>query len=132
MSASEGPRAEPPAPGAAAPPREAAGTPRRLPGVPRPRERAATGATALPPATLAFVESPVQLLNVLEWAYEEGGAGGPGGAGTPATPAPGAASGPAASGPAADLRNEVRRDTWDDANWGMGDDHDEYTAFEQA
>ncbi|WP_399082688.1 glycoside hydrolase family 5 protein [Streptomyces sp. BBFR2] len=32
----------------------------------------------------------------------------------------------------ADLRNEVRRDTWDDANWGMGDDHDEYTAFEQA
>ncbi|MFE6689089.1 glycoside hydrolase family 5 protein [Streptomyces sp. NPDC057743] len=32
----------------------------------------------------------------------------------------------------ADLRNEVRRDTWDDANWGWGDAHDEYTAFEQA
>ncbi|MFB6570986.1 glycoside hydrolase family 5 protein [Streptomyces noursei] len=32
----------------------------------------------------------------------------------------------------ADLRNEVRRDTWNDANWGWGDEHDEYTAFEQA
>ncbi|GAA2748734.1 glycoside hydrolase family 5 protein [Kitasatospora cinereorecta] len=32
----------------------------------------------------------------------------------------------------ADLRNEVRRDTWDDPNWGMGDAHDEYAAFEEA
>ncbi|MDH6143386.1 MULTISPECIES: glycoside hydrolase family 5 protein [Kitasatospora] len=32
----------------------------------------------------------------------------------------------------ADLRNEVRRDTWDDPNWGMGDSHDEYSAFEEA
>ncbi|MFD0277384.1 glycoside hydrolase family 5 protein [Kitasatospora sp. NPDC127111] len=32
----------------------------------------------------------------------------------------------------ADLRNEVRRDTWDDPNWGMGDSHDEYAAFEEA
>ncbi|MEE1788602.1 cellulase family glycosylhydrolase [Streptomyces sp. SP17BM10] len=32
----------------------------------------------------------------------------------------------------ADLRNEVRRDTWDDPNWGMGDGHDEYAAFEEA
>ncbi|MER8182369.1 cellulase family glycosylhydrolase [Kitasatospora sp. NPDC094015] len=32
----------------------------------------------------------------------------------------------------ADLRNEVRRDTWDDPNWGMGDDHDLYKAFEEA
>ncbi|MFF7994552.1 glycoside hydrolase family 5 protein [Kitasatospora xanthocidica] len=32
----------------------------------------------------------------------------------------------------ADLRNEVRRDTWDDPNWGLGDAHDEYTAFEEA
>ncbi|MFD8593475.1 glycoside hydrolase family 5 protein [Kitasatospora sp. NPDC059646] len=32
----------------------------------------------------------------------------------------------------ADLRNEVRRDTWNDANWGWGDDHDEYAAFEEA
>ncbi|MEU3709204.1 hypothetical protein AB0E61_03790 [Streptomyces catenulae] len=59
--------------------------------MPRPRDRAATGATALPPATLAFVESPVQLLNVLEWAYEEGGTGGPDGAGTPDAPARAAA-----------------------------------------
>lgn len=32
----------------------------------------------------------------------------------------------------ADLRNEVRRDTWDDPNWGWYDDHDEYAAFEDA
>ncbi|GAA4884673.1 hypothetical protein GCM10023235_76990 [Kitasatospora terrestris] len=32
----------------------------------------------------------------------------------------------------ADLRNEVRRDTWDDPNWGWGDGHDEYAAFEEA
>ncbi|MEV7021795.1 cellulase family glycosylhydrolase [Kitasatospora sp. NPDC093558] len=32
----------------------------------------------------------------------------------------------------ADLRNEVRRDTWDDPNWGMGDAHDAYAAFEEA
>ncbi|MBV2155146.1 glycoside hydrolase family 5 protein [Kitasatospora sp. SUK 42] len=32
----------------------------------------------------------------------------------------------------ADLRNEVRRDTWDDPNWGWGDAHDEYAAFEEA
>ncbi|MFJ4183687.1 glycoside hydrolase family 5 protein [Kitasatospora sp. NPDC089509] len=32
----------------------------------------------------------------------------------------------------ADLRNEVRRDTWDDPNWGLGDAHDEYSAFEEA
>ncbi|GAA2785125.1 cellulase family glycosylhydrolase [Kitasatospora sp. CM 4170] len=32
----------------------------------------------------------------------------------------------------ADLRNEVRRDTWDDPNWGMGDSHDEFAAFEEA
>ncbi|MCC9306570.1 glycoside hydrolase family 5 protein [Kitasatospora sp. RB6PN24] len=32
----------------------------------------------------------------------------------------------------ADLRNEVRRDTLDDPNWGMGDSHDEYAAFEEA
>ncbi|MGW5420035.1 glycoside hydrolase family 5 protein [Streptomyces sp. NPDC003943] len=32
----------------------------------------------------------------------------------------------------ADLRNEVRRDTWDNPNWGWGDAHDEYAAFEEA
>jgi hypothetical protein len=32
----------------------------------------------------------------------------------------------------ADLRNEVRRDTWDDPNWGMGDSHDWYAAAEEA
>ncbi|GAA1986638.1 glycoside hydrolase family 5 protein [Catenulispora subtropica] len=32
----------------------------------------------------------------------------------------------------ADLRNEVRRDTWDNPNWGMGDSHDEEAAFEEA
>ncbi|MEU6619803.1 cellulase family glycosylhydrolase [Streptomyces litmocidini] len=31
-----------------------------------------------------------------------------------------------------DLRNEVRRDTWNDANWGWGDDHDLNKALEQA
>ncbi len=32
----------------------------------------------------------------------------------------------------ADLRNEVRRDLWDDPNWGLGDSHDQYAAFEEA
>ena len=32
----------------------------------------------------------------------------------------------------ADLRNEVRRDTTDDPNWGWFDAHDEYAAFEEA
>ncbi|GAA1938976.1 hypothetical protein GCM10009738_10110 [Kitasatospora viridis] len=32
----------------------------------------------------------------------------------------------------ADLRNEVRRDTWDDPNWGWGNDKDEYAAFQEA
>ncbi|MFI5530126.1 glycoside hydrolase family 5 protein [Kitasatospora sp. NPDC051853] len=32
----------------------------------------------------------------------------------------------------ADLRNEVRRDTWDDPNWGWGNDHDLYKALEEA
>nr|WSX49034.1 glycoside hydrolase family 5 protein [Streptomyces sp. NBC_00974] len=32
----------------------------------------------------------------------------------------------------ADLRNEVRRDTWDNPNWGWGDDHDLYAAFQEA
>ncbi|WTV55946.1 glycoside hydrolase family 5 protein (plasmid) [Kitasatospora sp. NBC_00039] len=32
----------------------------------------------------------------------------------------------------ADLRNEVRRDTWDDPNWGTGDGHDLYRAFQEA
>jgi len=32
----------------------------------------------------------------------------------------------------ADLRNEVRRDTLDDPNWGLGDAHDENAAFEEA
>ncbi|MFE6737440.1 glycoside hydrolase family 5 protein [Streptomyces tubercidicus] len=32
----------------------------------------------------------------------------------------------------ADLRNEVRRDTLDDPNWGLGDEHDLYKAFEEA
>jgi len=32
----------------------------------------------------------------------------------------------------ADLRNEVRRDVWDDPNWGLGDAHDENAAFEEA
>ncbi|RMI34467.1 glycoside hydrolase [Nocardia stercoris] len=32
----------------------------------------------------------------------------------------------------ADLRNEVRRDTWDDPNWGLGDVHDWEAAARQA
>ncbi|MEV6101336.1 cellulase family glycosylhydrolase [Nocardia sp. NPDC051981] len=32
----------------------------------------------------------------------------------------------------ADLRNEVRRDTWNDVNWGWGDDHDWYEASRKA
>ncbi|MER8044457.1 cellulase family glycosylhydrolase [Streptomyces sp. NPDC094032] len=32
----------------------------------------------------------------------------------------------------ADLRNEVRRDTWNDANWGWGNDYDLNKAFEEA
>ncbi|MBN0048720.1 cellulase family glycosylhydrolase [Streptomyces actuosus] len=32
----------------------------------------------------------------------------------------------------ADLRNEVRRDTWDDPNWGWGNAQDEYAAFQEA
>ncbi|GIG61587.1 hypothetical protein Lfu02_59590 [Longispora fulva] len=31
-----------------------------------------------------------------------------------------------------DLRNEVRRDTWDDPNWGWGDEHDLYRAYQRA
>ncbi|RXS83632.1 hypothetical protein EST92_13575 [Streptomyces sp. TM32] len=60
-------------PGAEAPPPETADTPaRRLRGVPRQRHR--TAGDGKDPAargrgTLAFVESPVQLLNVLEWAH---------------------------------------------------------------
>ncbi|MFG2861846.1 hypothetical protein [Streptomyces sioyaensis] len=60
-------------PGAEVPPPETTDTPaRRLRGVPRQRHRTAGDGTA-PAArgrgTLAFVESPVQLLNVLEWAH---------------------------------------------------------------
>ncbi|MBM4793922.1 hypothetical protein HXP44_18065 [Streptomyces sioyaensis] len=60
-------------PGAEVPPPETADTPaRRLRGVPRQRHR--TAGDGKDPAargrgTLAFVESPVQLLNVLEWAH---------------------------------------------------------------
>ncbi|MGW4892916.1 glycoside hydrolase family 5 protein [Kitasatospora sp. NPDC004240] len=32
----------------------------------------------------------------------------------------------------ADLRNEIRRDTWDDPNWGLGDAHDTYAAYQEA
>jgi endoglucanase len=32
----------------------------------------------------------------------------------------------------ADLRNEVRRDTWDDPNWGWGNEHDLYWAYQRA
>ncbi|WP_438317992.1 glycoside hydrolase family 5 protein [Streptomyces sp. HUAS TT3] len=32
----------------------------------------------------------------------------------------------------ADLRNEIRRDTWNDPNWGWGNEHDAYNAFENA
>ncbi|MFH8568949.1 hypothetical protein [Streptomyces sp. NPDC017993] len=75
MSSPEGTRAEPSVPGAQVPPQETAGTPaRRLLGVPRQRRRApsngrARAAAAETGSTLAFVESPVQLLNVLEWAH---------------------------------------------------------------
>ncbi|MFC9561714.1 glycoside hydrolase family 5 protein [Agromyces sp. NPDC056965] len=31
-----------------------------------------------------------------------------------------------------DLRNEVRRDVWNDPNWGMGDGNDLYQAFQRA
>ncbi len=31
-----------------------------------------------------------------------------------------------------DLRNEVRRDTWDDPNWGWGNEHDLYWAYQRA
>ncbi|UUU27890.1 glycoside hydrolase family 5 protein [Streptomyces sp. DSM 40750] len=31
----------------------------------------------------------------------------------------------------ADLYNEVRRDIWDDPNWGLGDDHDWFTASQR-
>ncbi|MCF3176527.1 hypothetical protein IPZ61_24785 [Streptomyces sioyaensis] len=60
-------------PGAEVPPPETTDTPaRRLRGVPRQRHRTAGDGKA-PAArgrgTLAFVESPVQLLNVLEWAH---------------------------------------------------------------
>uniref|UniRef100_UPI0035BE5B7A hypothetical protein n=1 Tax=Streptomyces lydicus TaxID=47763 RepID=UPI0035BE5B7A len=73
MSSPEGTRAEPVTPGAGVPPQETTGTPaRRLLGVPRQRNRTAPagGRPAAPgTGTLAFVESPVQLLNVLEWAH---------------------------------------------------------------
>ncbi len=77
MSSPEGIRAAPFTRGAEVPPQGTTGTPaRRLLGVPRQRHRprtAAAGATARAAArgtgTLAFVESPVQLLNVLEWAH---------------------------------------------------------------
>ncbi|WP_372503025.1 hypothetical protein [Streptomyces rhizoryzae] len=68
-----------PAQGGGAPPQEAAGAPaRRLLGLPRQRARTRSGAAALGSApaecdTLAFVESPVQLLNVLEWAHARAG-----------------------------------------------------------
>ncbi len=81
MSSPEGTRAEPPAAGAPVPPQETAGTPaRRLLGVPRQRKRSVPSGDAPPmpasdtagdTATLAFVESPVQLLNVLEWAHAD-------------------------------------------------------------
>ncbi|MFG2891863.1 hypothetical protein [Streptomyces sp. NPDC048248] len=76
MSSPEGTRAEPSVPGAQVPPQETAGTPaRRLLGVPRQRGRRAPSngparaGAAEAGGTLAFVESPVQLLNVLEWAH---------------------------------------------------------------
>ncbi|MFI9260384.1 hypothetical protein ACIGT4_22205 [Streptomyces sioyaensis] len=60
-------------PGAEVPPPETTDTPaRRLRGVPRQRHRTAgdgKGPAARGRGTLAFVESPVQLLNVLEWAH---------------------------------------------------------------
>ncbi|WP_096212901.1 hypothetical protein [Streptomyces sp. 2323.1] len=60
-------------PGAEVPPPETTDTPaRRLRGVPRQRHRTTgdgKGPAARGRGTLAFVESPVQLLNVLEWAH---------------------------------------------------------------
>lgn len=74
-----------------------------------------TGRTGHPTRTLAFVESPVQLLNVLEWAHLHGlrgadarpvpggsarpGGGAPGGATAPPDPGPPASDGPRAPGP---------------------------------
>ncbi|MEV5121656.1 hypothetical protein AB0K49_02425 [Streptomyces decoyicus] len=75
VSSPEGAPAGPATPGTGVPPQETTGSPaRRLLGVPRQRRRPArTGsgpeAAARDTGTLAFVESPVQLLNVLEWAY---------------------------------------------------------------
>lgn len=74
MSSPEGARAEPVPPGAEVPPPETAVPPaRRLRGVPRQRRRGDGGGGRTPTArgtgTLAFVESPVQLLNTLEWAH---------------------------------------------------------------
>ncbi|MFG2829064.1 hypothetical protein ACGFWI_16640 [Streptomyces sp. NPDC048434] len=75
VSSPEGTRAGSVTPGAGVPPQETTGTPaRRLLGVPRQRNRTAragAGPNAATPrgTTLAFVESPVQLLNVLEWAH---------------------------------------------------------------
>lgn len=73
MSSPEGARAVPVTPGAEVPPPETTDTPaRRLRGVPRQRHRTAgdgKGPAARGRGTLAFVESPVQLLNVLEWAH---------------------------------------------------------------
>ncbi|MFJ9854544.1 hypothetical protein [Streptomyces sp. NPDC101150] len=78
MSSPEGTRAAPATPGAGVPPEETTGTPaRRLLGVPRQRNRTARcgddacneSGAPVDTGTLAFVESPVQLLNVLEWAH---------------------------------------------------------------
>ncbi|SOE11611.1 hypothetical protein SAMN06272775_2603 [Streptomyces sp. 2323.1] len=73
MSSPEGARAVPVTPGAEVPPPETTDTPaRRLRGVPRQRHRTTgdgKGPAARGRGTLAFVESPVQLLNVLEWAH---------------------------------------------------------------
>ncbi|WP_433857902.1 hypothetical protein [Streptomyces kronopolitis] len=73
MSSPEGARAEPVPPGAEVPPPETAVSPaHRLRGVPRQRRRDDAGGrtpTARGTGTLAFVESPVQLLNTLEWAH---------------------------------------------------------------
>lgn len=62
------------------------------------------GQAGHPARTLAFVESPVQLLNVLEWAHLHGlrGPAEPGRptAPRPAVPGPALPSGPVVSGPA--------------------------------
>ncbi|MFE1770565.1 hypothetical protein [Streptomyces sp. NPDC059008] len=85
VSSPEGTRAAPVTPGAGIPPQETTGTPaRRLLGVPRQRHRTAPSGhgrreAAPDSATLAFVESPVQLLNVLEWAHAATAADGRGG-----------------------------------------------------